>query len=192
MKVVFFKSAAEFRRWLGKNHASASELWVGFYRKHSGKRGISYQEALDEALCHGWIDGVRKKVDETSYTNRFSPRTPRSIWSRINIARVAELKREGRMKAPGLAAFEAREAKRSGVYSFERPQTLSPEYDRRLRADAKCWAFFERQAPWYRRVISHWVMSAVKEETRLKRLEKLIEDCRKGRFVGAVPGKSPR
>jgi uncharacterized protein YdeI (YjbR/CyaY-like superfamily) len=185
--ITYFRSAAEFRRWLEKNHDTAKEVWIGFYKKDSGKTGISYQEALDQALCFGWIDGVRKKVDEISYTNRFSPRTTRSAWSLINIRRVGELTKTGLMAEPGLKVFEDRDRKRSGIYSFEnRPQSLPPKLEKLFTADKKAWAFFTAQPPGYRRIATWFVMSAKKDETRLKRLERLMDDSRNQRRLGIM------
>ena len=172
----FFRTPAAFSRWLEANHDKHSELWVGFYKKASGKPSITYPEAVDEALCWGWIDGIRKTVDAIAYTNRFTPRKPTSNWSEINTRRVEALIAEGRMREPGLRAFEARKPERSGVYSFEQrkaPQ-LDPALEKRFRAKRAAWAFFEAQPPGYRRVTTWWIVSAKKEETRLARLEKLI------------------
>jgi uncharacterized protein YdeI (YjbR/CyaY-like superfamily) len=182
MEVKFFRNAAELRHWLQKHHASATELWVGFYRKGCGKTGISYQEALDEALCFGWIDGVRKKVDDISYTNRFSPRTAKSVWSLINIRRVGELMKQGLMAEPGIAAFKARDAKRSGMYSFEnRPTSFAPELEKIFKANKPAWDFWQAQPPGFRRTLTWWVMSAVRDETRRSRLAKLIDESAHGR-----------
>ena len=189
MKLKYFKSAAGFRQWLEANHASATELWVGFYKKDSGKGGLSYPEALDEALCFGWIDGIRKRVDELSFTQRFTPRKPRSNWSLINLRHVGRLKRAGRMRPAGLNAFAARKAARSGVNSFEnRPRQLSPELERRFRSDEAAWEFFQKQPPGYRRIASFWVMSARQEETRERRLARLMTDSRQSRRLGLLGG----
>lgn len=145
------------------------------FKVHAADRGITYAQALDEALCFGWIDGVRRAYDEDTFTVRFTPRKPRSNWSRVNVRHVERLLKEGRMKQPGLAAFEAREESRTGVYSFEqREMKLAPAYVRRFRADRRAWAFFQKQPPWYRRTSSFWVMSARREETRARRLDSLI------------------
>ena len=176
MKPVYFESPAAFRKWLAAHHATETELLVGFHKKGSGKPSLTWPESVDEALCFGWIDGVRKRVDETRYTIRFSPRRRTSIWSAINIARVAELRKEGRMQPAGLAAFEARDEKRSAIYAYEnRPKALAPVYEKELRRDKAAWAFFEAQPPGYRKLMAFWVMSARKEETRQKRLARLIE-----------------
>jgi uncharacterized protein YdeI (YjbR/CyaY-like superfamily) len=174
-KLRFFRSSAELRRWLARNHDKADELWIGFNRKDSLRGGITYAEALDEALCFGWIDGIRKKLDEFSFTNRFTPRKKKSIWSNVNIAHVERLKREGRMMPAGAAAYAAKDEKRAGVYSFERETAeLEPWMKERLRENAKAWKFFEAQPPYYRRVTSWWVISAKRTETREKRLADLI------------------
>lgn len=172
----FFTSAAEFRKWLAKNHASAAELWLAFYKTHSGRPSITYPEALDEALCYGWIDGIRKSLDEISYTVRFSPRKPTSIWSLVNIRRVRELTELGRMMPTGLAAFAARDEKKSQQYSYENHlRKLGGAYEKQFRRNPRAWEFFQAQAPWYRRTASWWVISAKREETRARRLTTLIE-----------------
>lgn len=176
-----FRSAAAFRVWLARHHASATELVVRLYRKEFAARGMTYAEALDEALCFGWIDGVRRSLDEVSFTIRFSPRKARSIWSNVNARHVERLTREGRMAASGLAAWEARDAARVGVYSFERAAAaFPPPLLRRFRLAHAAWAFFEAQPPGYRRTVTHWVVSAKREETRLQRLTTLIDRSAKG------------
>ena len=171
-----FRTAAAFGAWLEKNHATASELLVGFYRKETGKGGMTYGEALDEALCWGWIDGVRRKVDGDSYSIRFSPRKPRSKWSRVNLEHYARLDGEGRIRPPGADAFARFDPGKHAPYSFEARETaFSPELERRFRAHPAAWAFFEAQPPGYRRTATHWVTSAKREETRLRRLDELIE-----------------
>jgi uncharacterized protein YdeI (YjbR/CyaY-like superfamily) len=187
VSVTHFRTAAEFRRWLQKNHGTAREVWVGFYRKGCGKTGMSYPEAVDQALCFGWIDGVRKKIDEFSYTNRFSPRTAKSTWSLVNIRRVKDLEALGLMAAPGRAAFEGRDAKRSGTYSFEnRPASLPGALQKIFMAKKDAWAFFMSQPPGYRRVAIWWVISAVKDDTRRRRLATLIDDSARGRRLGLL------
>ena len=186
--VKFFAKPVEFRRWLERNHGQADELWVGFYRKGSGRPSITWAESVDEALCVGWIDGIRKRIDDESYTNRFTPRKAQSTWSAVNIARVAELTREGRMKPAGLAAFGRRSDARSAIYSYE--QRAIAEFDdaaeRQFRANAKAWEFFQAQAPWYRKTATHKVISAKREETRQKRLATLIADSAAGRRIGEL------
>jgi len=175
-------SAAEFRHWLERHHAGVAALLVGFYKKHTGQPSVTYHEALDEALAFGWIDGVRKRIDDERYSVRFTPRQPRSIWSAVNIRRVGELTKLGRMAPPGLKAFESRDPARAGLYSFEnRPQQLPRPLTAMFRKDANAWAFFQAQPPGYRRTAIWWIVSAKKEETRLRRLAALIELSRRSR-----------
>lgn len=179
--LMFFKTPAEFRKWLSKNHDKMTELWLAFYKKDSGRPSITWPEAVDEALCYGWIDGVRKSIDEVSYTIRFTPRKPQSIWSMVNIRRVHELARLGRMMPPGVAAFATRDEERAQKYSYEnRPQALGDGYEKKFRANKKAWDFYQAQPAGYRRVSSFWVSSAKQEETRLRRLEQLIACSAKG------------
>jgi uncharacterized protein YdeI (YjbR/CyaY-like superfamily) len=190
MNPRYFTAPRQFQRWLEKHHATSTELLVGFYKVSTGKPSITYQEALDEALCFGWIDGIRKSIDEERYTIRFTPRQPSSNWSNVNIKRVQELMAEGRLKPAGLAAFEARTQGKSGVYSYEnRPQRLSAEYEKKFRANKQAWEYFQSQAPYYQRTACAWVMTAKKEETRLRRLAALIEDSAQGRKLGMMDGK---
>jgi uncharacterized protein YdeI (YjbR/CyaY-like superfamily) len=188
MTVTFFKSAAEFRVWLARHHDKAAELWVGFYRKDSRRSGITYAEALDQALCFGWIDGVRKKVDDAGYTNRFSPRKAKSIWSLVNTRRAKELRKLGLMQPPGLKAFRARKADNTGVYSFENRADckLAAGYERQFKGNKGAWAFFNAQPPGYRRTVIWWVMSAKRPETQQRRLGRLIDDCAKGRRLSLL------
>jgi uncharacterized protein YdeI (YjbR/CyaY-like superfamily) len=191
MKPTFFRTPAEFRKWLEKHYETEPELLVGFYKKGSGKPSITWPESVDEALCFGWIDGIRRTIDDQSYSIRFTPRRARSVWSLVNVKRVAELTKLGRMQPAGLRAFEARDPRRSGIYTYEGARRkeeldLSPEYQAKLEANAKAWAFFQAQAPYYKRTVSRWVMSAKKEETRLKRLATLIDDSAHGRRIGPM------
>ena len=180
----FFATAAAFRAWLEQHHDEHTELLVGFYKKGATKKGIGYKEAVDEALCFGWIDGVVRRLDDERYTHRFSPRKPRSIWSAINIARVAELTEQQRMTPAGLAAFARRDEGRSRVYAYENhTRTLDPAFEERFRAKKKAWAYFEAQAPWYRHNVTYWVMSAKKEETRERRFAELLADSQAGRRI---------
>lgn len=193
MKPKFFSTPAEFRKWLEQNHDKASELMIGFHRKASGKKSITYPEALDEALCFGWIDGVRRKLDETSYVQRFTPRKPKSIWSLVNVRHVERLKKEGRMQPPGLEAYERRTPERTGIYSFEnRPKELSPAYKKRFRQNKQAWKFFEEQPTYYKNLVIFRTMSAKKEETRIRRLEQLIECSAKGRRLGMLEPKAKK
>jgi uncharacterized protein YdeI (YjbR/CyaY-like superfamily) len=177
MSATYFASPAELRRWLAKNHGAKREVLIGFYKKGAKKKGVTYQEALDEALCFGWIDGVRKSVDDARYTIRFTPRKARSNWSEVNIARVAELKAAGRMEEPGLRAFESYNPEKTRAYAYEAraTATLDPGHERELRANARAWKFFEAQAPSYQRVAKYWIATAKQDETKRPRLAKLIE-----------------
>ncbi len=187
MNPTFFSSRPAFRRWLQKHHADGRELWVGFYRKESCKGGVTYPQALDEALCFGWIDGLREALDDSSYTIRFTPRKSESIWSEVNTKRVNHLIKLGRMQAPGLAAFKARDLKKSRQYSYERNRSrFEAAHEKKFKANAKAWEFFRAQAPWYQRTTTWWVVSAKREETRLKRLTTLIEDSENGRRIGLL------
>ena len=179
-----FRNAAAFRTWLERNHSTETELVVKLYKVHAKEKGLTYTDALDEALCFGWIDGVRRGGDDESFSIRFTPRTAKSTWSAVNIKRATELEANGRMKESGLAAFRRRSAERSGIYAYENRQTeLSPEYDKMLRSNKKAWKFFEAEPPWYRRTAIYWVMSAKKEETRGRRLASLIEFSAKGKPI---------
>ena len=193
MEPTFFVTPAELRRWLAANYASAGELWVGFYKKASGRQSITWPESVDEALCVGWIDGVRKSIDEERYMIRFTPRKARSTWSAVNIARVDELTNEGRMQPAGLRAFERRTESKSRIYAYEqgRRVELDSASERRFRASRAAWEFFQAQRPSYRRTASWWVMSAKKEETRTKRLATLIAESEAGRTIGQLTRKKP-
>ena len=187
----FFTSSDGFRQWLERHHGRATELWIGFHRKDSGRRGLDYSDAVDVALCFGWIDGLRRKRDETTYTNRFTPRKPGSIWSRINIARVERLIAAGLMHPAGMAAYEKRDAKKSGIYSFEqRPERFTPALEARFRAERAAWAHFSAQPPGYKRLGMWWVLSAKREETQLRRLQQLIDASKRGQRVGVLFGQT--
>jgi len=178
----FFATAAAFRAWLEKNHASAAELVVGYSKRGSGRPSMTWPESVDEALCFGWIDGVRRSLDDERYQIRFTPRKPRSKWSAVNRRKAEALIADGRMHPAGLAAFEARAADTD--YAYEKPrEELDGEPLSRLRANAAAWRFWQEQPPWYRRSASHWVASAKQEATRARRLETLIADCAAGRTV---------
>src|SRR6185436_2448096 len=184
MKPVFFKAQSDFRRWFEKNHATSKELLVGFYKKGSAKPSITWPESVDEALCFGWIDGIRRSIDDISYSIRFSPRKPVSTWSVVNIKRAQELIDQGLMKPAGLAAFQARREYRSGVYSYEQRSEQLPEpYEKIFKRNKTAWAFFQAQSPWYRKTVGWWIVSAKKEETRHKRLAELIEDSANRRTI---------
>jgi uncharacterized protein YdeI (YjbR/CyaY-like superfamily) len=182
---TFFKTPAALRRWFKAHHATSAELWIGFYKKDSGRGGVVYRQALDEALCFGWIDGMVRRVDEMSYMQRFTPRRPRSTWSAVNVARVTALIAEGRLQPAGLAAFERRTTDRSAVYSYEqrRSAALSPAEHRAVKADQAAWRFFEAQPPFYKRTVAWWIQTAKKEETRTRRLAILIDCSARGRLV---------
>jgi uncharacterized protein YdeI (YjbR/CyaY-like superfamily) len=182
MKIKYFKSPSDFRRWLEKNHATTQELWVGYHKKSSGQPSITWPESVDEALCFGWIDGIRKSIDDLRYTSRFTPRKRGSVWSAVNIKRAQELSDKGLMKPAGVTAFNARKENRSGIYSYEqRSDKLAAPYEERLRRDKAACNFFYAQPPSYRKAIGWWVVSAKQEATRLKRLEKLIKQSAIGK-----------
>ena len=193
MNPRFFKSQVDFRKWLEKNHAKETELLVGFYKKDSGKPSITYPEALDEALCFGWIDGVRRSLGDEGYTIRFTPRKPKSIWSNVNVRHVERLKKEGRMAPAGLKAYELKDPKKTGIYSFEnRPRELSADYEKKFRANKKAWEFFEKQPPGYKRQMIYRVMEAKQEETKQRRLAQLFEASAKGERYGILVPKSKK
>jgi uncharacterized protein YdeI (YjbR/CyaY-like superfamily) len=178
---IFFPTPAAFRRWLTTNHSRSNELWVGFYKKSSGKPSITWPESVDQALCFGWIDGVRKNLDEQSYVIRFSPRKPNSIWSAVNIRNMERLISEQRVQPAGLRAYEARKENRSGIYSYEQrsPELVEP-YARMFKRHRAAWKFFSAQPPGYRKMMNWYVISAKQEATRLKRLDILIKSSARG------------
>ena len=179
---TFFETPRHLAAWFAKHHATATELLVGFHRKESGRPSVTWPESVDEALCVGWIDGVRRRRDATSYTIRFTPRRPGSVWSAINIRKAEALIEAGRMRPEGLNAFEARRDNRSGIYAYEqRPRELPEPYAGRFRKQKAAWAFFEAQPPSYRRTLVWYVISAKQEETRAARLERLIAASAKGK-----------
>ncbi len=180
--VTFFRTPAELRKWFQAHHATADELWVGFYRKGSGTPGVTWAESVDEALCVGWIDGIRKRIDDQRYTNRFTPRRKGSTWSAVNIGRVQVLTSEKRMRPAGLTAHGARLENKSGIYAYEqRRAELEQPYASLLKKNTAAWTFFEAQPPSYRKVISWWIISAKRPATRMARLEKLIGVSARGR-----------
>jgi uncharacterized protein YdeI (YjbR/CyaY-like superfamily) len=182
MQPKFFATQEGFRAWLEKNHDKESELIVGFYRVGSGKLSMTWSEAVDQALCFGWIDGVRRRVDEESYSNRFTPRRANSNWSAVNIKKVEELTVKGLMKPAGIAAFEKRKEEKSAIYAYENEQKhFTGEFEKRFKANAKAWSFFEKQANWYKKQMTGWVMTAKQEATRARRLEKLIAESENGK-----------
>ncbi len=181
IRPTFFRNAGAFRTWLTKHHRTSKELWVGYYKKATGKPSIDWPQSRDQALCFGWIDGIRKSVDADSFMVRFTPRRPGSIWSAVNISRVKELKRQGLMTSAGLELFEKRDPRRSERYSFEQARpSLTPAQLRKLKGNRKSWTFFEKQPPSYRKLAAWWVISAKKEETRERRLATLIRDSAAG------------
>ncbi|TFC24511.1 hypothetical protein E3O25_15160 [Cryobacterium sp. TMT1-3] len=190
---VFFATPEEFRNWLEANHATATELWMGLYKKHVPDRGLSWEQAVPEALCFGWIDSVAQRIDDTARRQRWTPRKPASIWSGVNIALVEKLTAEGRMREAGIAAFERRRADRSGVYSHENPdRELPPAAAERLAANPAASAFWEAATVTYRRQVTHWALTAKQDATRERRLAQLIDDSAAGRLVpfqryGEVP-----
>jgi uncharacterized protein YdeI (YjbR/CyaY-like superfamily) len=193
MKVVQFVSREELRKWLASNHATSAELFVSFYKKHTGKAGATYDEAVEEALCYGWIDGVKKRIDDEKFMHRFSPRKAKSTWSRINVQRAMALTDAGKMAAPGLKAFEAREEKRTGIYTYEQERPgLSTIDKKRFKKNAKAWSFFANQPAGYQRLAGFWVSRAKREETRLRRLARLMKDSEDGRRLDSVSPKVRR
>lgn len=184
-KVLFFATPDDFRAWLEQHHAVKKDLLVGFYKRDSGKPSITWPESVDCALSYGWIDGVRNSIDGISYQIRFTPRKPTSIWSAINVKRVAELTKLGLMRPAGVKAFEARKGDKTGIYAYEQRKNakLTPAFEKQFRANKKAWAFFESQPPWYQRTASYRVISAKQEETRQKRLDQLIKDSAAGRTI---------
>ncbi|HEV7559420.1 MAG TPA: YdeI/OmpD-associated family protein [Kofleriaceae bacterium] len=185
MKATYFESAAAFRAWLEANHASHREILVGFHKAGTGKPTLTWPESVDQALCFGWIDGRRQGVDAKRYTIRFTPRRARSIWSKINVAKVAALIEAKLMQPAGIRAFAARDDAKTGIYSFERDKaaTLDPADEKRFRANTAAWAYFSSRPPSYRRAAYHWVISAKKAETRSSRLATLIADSAAGRHI---------
>ncbi|HKI29583.1 MAG TPA: YdeI/OmpD-associated family protein [Actinomycetota bacterium] len=191
MKPVFFADREAFRAWLEEHHATATELWMGMYKKSSGRPSITWPEAVDEALCFGWIDGVRQRIDDESYMNRFTPRRPNSNWSAVNVRRVQELTRQRRMRAAGLKAFRERREDKTATYAYEQRHQakLDPAQERKFRSTKKAWDWFKTQPKGYRTTAVYWVMSAKRPETRERRLDTLIEDSAKGH---RVPPLRPR
>jgi uncharacterized protein YdeI (YjbR/CyaY-like superfamily) len=181
----FFATPAAMRRWLEKNHSTADELWVGFYKRHTGRPSITHQELVDELLCFGWIDGLAKSIDDASWMIRVTPRRARSVWSAVNIKRAKELERLGRMTSGGLEAFGKRTSDKSAIYSYEQRTggRLDPPLEKRFRANAKAWEFFQAQPPGYRRMMTWYVVSAKQDATRERRLDRLIEWSAAGKRI---------
>jgi uncharacterized protein YdeI (YjbR/CyaY-like superfamily) len=175
MTPIFFQDQIEFRKWLEKNHKKESELLVGYYKVSSGKPSMKWSESVDEALCFGWIDGIRRSIDDERYSIRFTPRKPSSVWSNINLLKVEQLKKKGLMKQSGFEVYNKRKISRSGLYSFERDKAgLTEAFESMFQANAQAWEFFRKQAPSYQKTILNWIMSAKQENTRLSRLTKTI------------------
>lgn len=175
MTPIFFENQEQFRAWLDKNHQKQTELLVGFYKVKSGKPSMTWSESVDQALCYGWIDGIRKSIDQESYSIRFTPRKPNSIWSNINIAKIEKLKKAGLLQPAGLKIFEIRKEENSRIYSHEKElSVLTEEYENLFKQDPSAWNFFNNQPPSYRKVITHWIMSAKQDKTRISRLNKTI------------------
>jgi uncharacterized protein YdeI (YjbR/CyaY-like superfamily) len=185
--IHFFATPEELRDWFDANYETADELWVGYYRKATGRPSVDWSQAVDEALCVGWIDGVRRSLDDSSFVQRFTPRRKGSTWSAVNVAKVAALTDQGRMRPAGTAAFEARTAANTAIYSYERAAAaFTPEEEARLRAETDAWADWEARPPSYRRAVTHWVTSAKGAATRARRLDALIADSAAGRKVGPM------
>jgi len=185
-----FKTQADFRKWLKKNHGSRAELVMRLYKVHALHKGIGYRQALEEALCWGWIDGVVRSLDADSFQQRYTPRKPKSNWSRVNIKRMKQLIAAGKVAPSGLAAFERRDKIAAAPYSFEnRNVTLSPAFMKRLKANAKAWKFFQSEPPGYRRITMFWVMQAKKDETREKRFRTMLDRMSKGERMGILQKK---
>lgn len=175
MTPKFFPTQEDFRRWLEENHDKETEIIVGYYNIKSGRGGMNWSESVDQALCFGWIDGVRRKIDEESYCNRFTPRRAGSNWSAINIAKIEELTKKGLMKPAGIAAFEKRSEMKSAIYAYENElKTFPAEFEKRFKANKTAWDFFEKQANWYKKQMINWVVTAKQQKTRESRLDKLI------------------
>lgn len=187
MNLVFFPTQKHLRKWFEKNHKKEKELLAGFYKVTSGKPSVTWSQSVDEALCFGWIDGIRKSVDKESYCIRFTPRNPKSNWSAINIRKVEELTKLGLMKPEGLKAFGFRKEEKSKIYAYENPEVLlDKSFEKLFKANKKAWKFFQTMTPTYRKVTSRWVMSAKQESTKLKRLNELINDCAAGKKIKAM------
>ena len=187
MRAIFFPKQTDLRKWFEKNHLTEKELLVGFYKKDSGKASITWPQSVDEALCFGWIDGIRRSIDDISYSIRFTPRNPKSIWSAINIKKVENLSKLGLMKPAGIAAFEKLDLNKSKIYSFEqRSIKFDKKFEITFKSNKKAWVFFSKQVPSYRKPAIHWVMSAKQEETRLRRLNNLINDSEKQQKIAPL------
>jgi uncharacterized protein YdeI (YjbR/CyaY-like superfamily) len=186
---LFFTSAADWRAWLAAHHETDTECLVGFVKASTGDANMSWSESVDEALCFGWIDGVRRRIDDRTYSIRFTPRKPASIWSAVNVAKMAKLEATGQLMPAGERAFERRAANKTAIYSYEREAgEFSDAEGEQFRANEPAWTFFSNQAPWYRRTATHWVLGAKREATRTKRFAQLVEDSAAGRRLGHLRG----
>jgi uncharacterized protein YdeI (YjbR/CyaY-like superfamily) len=193
-QAIFFDGPQDFYAWLERHHADEDEVLVGFYKKHTGKQTMTWSQAVAQALCFGWIDGVMNRVDDERHVQRFTPRRPGSNWSKVNMEKMTRLEAEGLVAPAGRKAFEGRSEEKTGIYSFESKEAaeLPPEYERQLRRDAAAGEHFDAQAPWYRRTVTHWVVSAKKEETRLRRLAQLIEASAQGNRLRQFDRSAPK
>ena len=193
-EAIYFPSPEQFGAWLEKHHDSESEVFVGYWKRATGRPSLTWSQAVDEALCYGWIDGVVRRVDNERHVQRFTPRKPASNWSAVNIAKVERLRAEGRMRPAGEAAFARRRAERSGVYSYEqrRNPELEPDAEAQFRADEAAWTYWSARPPSYRRQATWWVISAKRPETRARRLATLIADCAAGRTIKALTPPAKR
>jgi len=177
MKPIYFKDQSEFRKWLDQHHKTETEILVGFYKKGSGKQNMTWSQSVDQALCYGWIDGIRKSIDEQSYCIRFTPRRPTSIWSSVNIRKIDELTKQGLMQTGGIEAFKKRKEEKSEIYSFEDDaKKLTSDLEHKFKLNKKAWDFFTSQTPSYTKTVIHWIMSAKQESTQLARLEKVVAE----------------
>lgn len=185
--IKFFKTQDALRKWLEKNHNKKDELWLGYYKKTSGKQSVTYAQAVDEAICFGWIDGIAKGIDEEKYCQRYTPRRPKSIWSAVNIKKVTELTKVGRMHEAGLKTFNNRDLNQAGLYSFEQKEITMPSaYIRKFKANKKAWAYFSNMPKGYQKTATWWVISAKQEATRLRRLDTLIKDSEARRKIALL------
>jgi uncharacterized protein YdeI (YjbR/CyaY-like superfamily) len=182
MQAKFFPTQENFRQWLEENHAKETELLVGFYKLETKKPSLRWSQSVDQALCFGWIDGVRRTIDAESYSIRFTPRRPTSIWSAVNIQKIEDLTKQGLMQAVGLAAFAKRQEHKSKIYAYEKgPILLDETFEKQFKENEKAWFFFQSQAPSYKKLALHWIMSAKQEVTKKRRLEKIITESEAGR-----------
>jgi len=187
MKLVFFSTQKDLRKWFEKNHKKEKELFVGYFKVSSGKPSVTWSQSVDEALCFGWIDGIRRSVDGESYCIRFTLRNPKSNWSAVNIKKVEDLTKLGLMKPEGLKAFDFCKEAKSKIYAYENPEVLFDKSSEKLfKANKKAWVFYQTTTPTYRKITTRWVMSAKQDTTRLKRLNELITDCAAGRNIKAM------